>query len=75
MNQLDSLKSGRELLKLRMVSDEVAKREIIEYVCLRPGARTSDIIEALELDPPMVIRVLSQMEEFGKLRSKEIERR
>ena len=69
------MKSTGKVLKLRTVSDEVAKREILEYLRLRPGARTSQIIEALELDPPIVIRALNEMEEIGKLRSKEIERR
>jgi DNA-binding MarR family transcriptional regulator len=73
--ELGSLKSTMKPLKFRVVTDQVAKREILEFLRIRPGARTSDIIEALELDPPIVIRVLSQMEQSGKLRSKEIERR
>ena len=73
--ELGSLKSTMKPLKFRVVTDQVAKREILEFLRIRPGARTSDIIEALELDPPIVIRVLSEMEQSGKLRSKEIERR
>jgi len=72
--ELGSLKSTVKPLKFRVVTDQIAKREVLEFLRFRPGARTSDIIEALELDPPIVIRVLSEMEQSGKLRSKEIER-
>ena len=45
-----SLKSTAKPLKFRVVTDQVARREILEFVRFRSGARTSDIIEALELD-------------------------
>jgi hypothetical protein len=57
-----------EELVFRSVGEEEAKREIENFVRKKPGSLTSDIVQELQIEPEIVIRILNQLNKEGKVR-------
>jgi hypothetical protein len=62
------------VIELRKVPIEEAKRLIYAFIKEHPGSRTSDLIIELELDPDIVLEVLSQLKNEQKVEGKDIAR-
>jgi hypothetical protein len=60
-------------IELRQVPIEEAKHLIHKYIKEHPGARTTDLILDLALDPEIVIEALSQLRCEGKVEGKDID--
>jgi len=65
----------REIVEVefRRIPKDEAKKLIKEYIKNNPGCFTSEIIEALHLDPKLVIEILHELEEKGEVLSREPE--
>jgi len=63
------------IIELRKVPIEEAKRLIYAYIRDHPGSRTSDLIIELELDPDIVLEVLSQLKKEEKVEGKDVVRK
>jgi predicted transcriptional regulator len=51
---------------------EEAKRKIHHFIIKNPGCRTSQIIEKLEIDPELAVRILKELKEEDSILSKPI---
>jgi hypothetical protein len=60
------------IVELRKIPIEEARRIIHQYVKEHPGARTSDLIIELALEPDVVIQALSQLRREGKIERKDV---
>jgi len=56
-----------EMIELRQIPKEQAKELIYEYIKKNPGCWTSDIIIDLQLDPDLVLKVLEELKNEGKI--------
>ena len=62
-----------KILELRfMVDRQAAKERIREFIQKRPGAKTSEIIERLRIDPVQATEILSELKQEGAVLSKPI---
>jgi predicted Rossmann fold nucleotide-binding protein DprA/Smf involved in DNA uptake len=52
---------------------ETAKAKILEFIEANPGSRTSDIILATNLEPPLVMEILKELNTEGNIKKKSIE--
>ena len=59
-------------IKLRTISVEEAKQVLYEYIKKHPGAKTSDLILKLALDPKVVVEALSQLSAEGRVEGRNI---
>ena len=57
----------KRIIEFRELPKEEALRIIKEYIRKHPGCTTSQIIEDLRLDPPLVAEVLKELEEKGEV--------
>ena len=62
----------REVLKLKKIPHKKAVALVKKYVDEHQGCRTSDIIYDLALDPDLVLKVLKELEENGKIRGEDL---
>lgn len=62
------------IVELRKIPIEEAKRLIYAFITEHPGSRTSDLIMELELDPDIVLEVLSQLKKEQKVEGKDVVR-
>jgi hypothetical protein len=60
------------VIELRKLPIDEAKRLIYAHIKEHPGSRTSDLIIELELDPDIVLEVLSQLKKEQKVEGKDI---
>ena len=60
------------VLHLKIIDKEEAKRKIQQFINKNPGCRTSQIIEKLEIDPELAIRILKELKEEDSVLSKPI---
>lgn len=60
------------VVELKRIPKEEAVVQIQDYVDKHQGCRTSDIIYDLELDPDLVLSVLQELKEKGKIRSENL---
>jgi hypothetical protein len=67
-----TLDENAPVVELRKVPLEEAKHIIHEYLKKHPGARTSDLIIELTLEPDLVIEALSQLRCEGKVEGKDV---
>lgn len=58
-----------EVLKLREVSPQQAKKEILQFIAKKRNAWTSDIANELELDLDLVMSILRELRDEGKVTS------
>lgn len=63
--------SEEEILKLKKIPHKDAVALIQKHIDEHQGCRTSDIIYDLALDPDLVLTVLKELKEKGKIRSEE----
>jgi hypothetical protein len=63
------------VIELRKLPIDEAKRLIYAYIKEHPGSRTSDLIIELELDPDIVLEVLSQLKKEQRVEGKDIVRK
>jgi len=61
------------VIKLRKIPPKEAIPLIKRYIDKHQGCRTSDIIYDLGLEPDLVLKVLKELEEEGKIRGKDFE--
>lgn len=61
-----------EVIEFRTVPNDEAKNLVLSYVDSHPNARTSEIIEALKLDPDLAVTVLDELSKEGKLESQDV---
>lgn len=61
----------KEVLDLRKIPHKEAVALIKKYIDEHQGCRTSDIIYDLALDPELVLTVLKELKEKGKIRSED----
>lgn len=60
------------VVELKRIPNKEAVVQIQDYVDKHQGCRTSDIIYNLELDPDLVLSVLKELKEKGKIRSEDV---
>lgn len=60
------------VIELRKLPMDEAKPLVYAYIKEHPGSRTSDLIIALELDPDIVLEVLSQLKNEQRVEGKDI---
>jgi hypothetical protein len=63
-----------EIQELKLIPEDEAKEKISAFIDDNPGARTSDIICELGLDPKLTITVLQKLQQEKKITAKKIER-
>lgn len=63
------------VIELRKLPIDEAKRLIYAHIKEHPGSRTSDLIIELELDPDIVLKVLSQLKNEEKVEGKDVVRK
>jgi len=63
---------GEPVIKLKKIPESKAIAQIKKYIDEHQGCRTSDIIYDLELDPDLVLLVLKELKEKGRIRSEDI---
>jgi len=64
---------SKEEIVLKKIPFDQAKKLIYLYVRNHPGCLTSDIIADLELDPDLVLEVLSYLKHEGVIEGKPVE--
>ena len=69
----EQVESDLKFQEFRVIPDEQATVQIEEYITKHEGARTSDIICDLGLDPDLVLRILCILQEEKRVRGKDIE--
>ena len=69
------LADDSSVIELRRIPIEEAKLSIHSYIKTHPGARTSDLIIELALDPDIVIEALSQLRAEQKVEGKDVDTR
>ena len=62
-----------ETIEFKVLPREEAVKLIEDYIEKHPGCLTSEIIEALQLDPSLVVDILRELEEKGEVESREPE--
>jgi|Deesub1362A_J573_1020465.scaffolds.fasta_scaffold00834_20 DNA-binding MarR family transcriptional regulator len=67
----DLIESDEELIFKEMSEDE-ARKLVLDYIEKHPGCLTSEIIENLGLDPLLVGKILKQLEEEGEVEGRSI---
>ncbi len=69
----EGLGSVEDVVKLEVIPKEEAKVRIKGYVDQHQGCRTSDIIYDLGLDPDLVLSILKELKEEGKIKGESVE--
>ena len=62
-----------EVTQLRTLTKKEAKEEIIKFIKLNPGAKTSDIIFTLGIDPIVTVDLLKELKNEEKVGSEKID--
>lgn len=62
----------KEVVELRKIPRKEAFTQIKAYIDRHQGARTSNIIYDLRLDPDLALSVLEKLREKGKIRSEKV---
>lgn len=70
--KLAELERG-ETIEFKVLPRKEAVKLIEDYIEKHPGCLTSEIIEALQLDPSLVVDILRELEEKGEVESREPE--
>jgi len=60
-----------ETIEFKVLPREEAVKLIEDYIEKHPGCLTSEIIEALQLDPSLVVDILRELEEKGEVESRD----
>lgn len=68
-----AVESEEQEIVLRSLPRNEAVKVIKKYIDENPGCRTSDIILNLEIDPDLVLEIISNLQQGGEIRSEKIE--
>jgi hypothetical protein len=60
-------------IKFRLISKDEAKNQIREYITQHPGSLTSEVIEALRIDPITTADTLEELKREGLVLSQAVE--
>lgn len=72
IEELEDLIESEELIEFRELSEEEARKLILDYIENHPGCLTSEIIESLGIDPVLVGRILKELEEEGEVEGRSV---
>jgi predicted transcriptional regulator len=72
IEELEDMIESEEELEFRDISEDEARKLILDYIEKHPGCLTSDIIEGLGLDPLLVGKILKQLEEEGEVEGRSV---
>ena len=64
---MEKLDAEEEPQELRVIPEEEATEKIVAFVNSHPGAKTSDIICELGIDPTLAIKVLHKLQAEQKI--------
>lgn len=73
MSGIFTIEPDADVIELKEVPIEDAKKAIYSYLKSKPGARTSDIILDLGFDPNIVVEALSQLKSEDKVEGRAID--
>ena len=59
-------------IHLRSIPEDEARKLILDYITENPGALTSEIVCDLELEPPLVLKILRSLKDTDLVESREI---
>ena len=62
INELENLIKSEEVIELKKIPKDEAKKLILDYIEKHEGCWTDEIIFDLKLDPVLVVEVLKELE-------------
>lgn len=77
LDKIESMNQGEEIeaQSFAIIPEDEAAEKISAFINTNPGARTSDIICELGIDPNLTLKVLRKLQEESKIIGKQVERK
>lgn len=66
-----SIKQDEDVVELKQIDKQTAKKQIKDFIEKNSGCKTSDLIIKLELDPPLVIEILKELKKEEVIQTKD----